>query len=139
MLTVGVRESHYRVLDEYVRACQGPMGLDHWEITISRESVDDDNTLAEVEWDQHKPKATIKFHDMIEVATPSEVREVIGHELTHLKHSPLDDLVGDLGSTFRGQFGAFFTALYKRETERFVEAMEPVVAKLLPEFGGWDE
>jgi hypothetical protein len=121
-------------LQEYVSTVRRELYLQHWEIRLPDEYPNDDDAIAEIDPCDGRYVATVRFGDDFWSESRERARAIIVHELLHLQHVRLTNMIR-LGQ-YRQQLGAglyeHLEAELKREAEYMVDALTTVVAPSVP-------
>lgn len=121
-------------LQDYVSEVRRHLYLQHWEIRLPDEYPDDDDAIAEIDPCDGRYVATLRFGDDFWAGSRNTARAVIVHELLHLQHVRITNMIR-LGQ-YRQQLGQglydHLEAEMKREAEYMVDALTTVVAPLCP-------
>ena len=120
-------------LVRYVRVVADVFGLRDWEIVVSDEFTDDDDTLADTATTYGQRVARLRFNEHWQSWTPEELRSTVVHELLHVHTESISEVLGDIvGATMDEKAAAATTAAVSYQLERAVDQIAVAIAPYFP-------
>lgn len=127
-------------LQAYIRLLRDQMILNHWEVILSTETCVE-GANATVHDVRGRQVAAIRVHKDWFTYTPEDQREILVHELLHLTHIGVSDVLTEgIGGSMYLPYKAWagFRGLFYLEVEKMVDHLSCILAPNmpLPEYGG---
>lgn len=128
-------------LHEYVKEVRRLLFLQHWRIDLPNEWPDVEDVSAQIVPVEGRYLATLRFGEGFWSQSPDEARATITHELLHLHHVRLSDVVRE--GEYRHELGrSLYEHLYdqvRHESELMTDALTSLVVELLPLPPAWPD
>ena len=124
----------WQTLCDYVRATADTLGLRDWDVRV-HDDPSEEGFNAQMYTIEGKHLAWIQFATNFSEIAPEEQRKVVVHELLHVHHTALEDVLWhDLrksDSLSKPQFTQLWQT-YRRTQEYVIDALACVIAHGLP-------
>jgi hypothetical protein len=131
----GWSESRRRYVLNYLAKLQTLMRLSDWEITVSFDTVADDDCYAEIKPAKDQRRAELVFGKQFFFCTSADQRQTLVHELLHLHVVNAEEMAtGAVASAVDDAAMRAFDGAFSCEVERTVDVLADVIAPLLDRF-----
>jgi len=118
-------------IEEAVAEWQKRLGLQHWDIEV-REEVLDEDTVAQMRSYVGRYKAFLVLAEAFFIYTPREQSECIAHELIHLTQARMQDQLRSLTRNVSFDLSRAIVDLVNIELEYMTDKIAQLLARALP-------